>query len=427
MLKNNKVNLLISIVAAIVIWGYVILAVNPQSTQTITSIPVELTNLEALYDKGLTIADSSTYTVDVEVAGARSDVTKLTTADFRATADMTGYPKGENNVVVKVFTTADVEILHIRPETIPVTVVDRITVTKPVRLVFADEFAKNEEPGFITIAPAEMEVSGTAATVDSVAYIRVEMPEGMLSEESLTIQLDAVPINRDDEIVYSASLSQDQVEVTATLCSTKTIPLRIDITGETPETVEVTYKYVPSTITIRGIKDAIKDITELRGRAVNLRQIVDTTEIPVDPYLPSGVEMADDSEGLAVKIEVQGIEKKELEFTADMIEIVGLPDRLNGHVNTGVITVTVFATAEILRDVSTKTIHLSVDATEVALAAEQVEMDLIFECNLDVKKITVDPVKVRVTFNQNGPGVTNRVVKETTDSPAAGQTNGVQN
>jgi YbbR domain-containing protein len=401
MLKNNKVNLLISIVAAIALWGYVTLAVNPQTDGAITSIPVELTNLEALYDKGLTIADASTYTVDVEVSGTRSEVIKLTAADFRATADMTGYPKGSNNVAVKVITAANVEISRIRPETIPVTVVDRITVTKPVRLAFADEFKKGEEPGFITIAPAEMEVSGTITAVDSVAYIRAEIPEGMLSEESLTIKLDAVAISRDGQPVYSVGLSQDQVEVTATLCSTKTVPLRINITGETPETVEVTYKYVPSTITIRGTKDAIKDILEIHGRDVNLRQIVDTTEIPVDPYLPSGVETADDSDGLVVKIEVQGIENKELEFTADMIEIVGLPDRLIGHVNTGVITVAVFATAETLSEVTAQTIHLSIDATEIALAAEQVEMDVITESDLDVKKITVEPAKVRVTFNKN--------------------------
>ncbi|GHU68690.1 hypothetical protein AGMMS49983_21600 [Clostridia bacterium] len=426
MLKNNKINLLISIVAAIALWGYVILVVNPQSTQTIASIPVELTNLEALFDHGLTIADASTYTVDVEVSGTRSDVLKLTAADFRATADMTGYPKGQNNVTVKVITAANADILHIRPETIPVTVVDRITVTKPVRLVFGDDFARGEEPGFITIAPTEMEVSGTVTAVDSVAYIRAEMPEGMLSEEPLTIKLDAVAISREGSPVTSVGLSQDQVEVSATLCTTKTVPLRIDITGETLDTIEVTYKYVPTRITIRGTVSALSGITEIRGRAVNLRQIVDTTEIPVDPYLPSDVEVADASENLAVKIEVQGIEKKELEFTADMIEIVGLPDRLTGHVNTGVITVTVFATAEMMPELTTETIHLSVDASEIALAAEQVEMDVIYECDLDVNKITVSPVKVRVTFNQNGGNVNSaQIVRAPSDSTATANGTGL--
>ena len=403
MLKNNKVNLLISIVAAIVLWGYVTLGVNPQQEHTITTIPVELTNLEALYDRSLTVADSGTYMVDVKVVGARSNVLKLAPTDFKATADMTGYYKGSNNVAVKVTTSAvDIEIQSILPETIPVTVVDRITVTKPVRLIFADEFAKNEEPGFITIAPSEMEVSGTASAVESVSYIRLEMPEGMLSEEALTIQLDAVAISKNETAVDNVDLSQERVEVTATLCSIKTVPLRVSTTGETPDTVEVTYKYVPSLITIRGTKEAIQDITEIQGREVNLSQIFDTTEIPVDPYLPSGVETASASENLSVKIEVQGIEKKSLEFTADMIEIVGLPDRLSGYVNTGVITVTVFATAETLRDVTLNTVRLSVDASEIALAAEQVEMDVIVDCDYELSKVTVEPVKIRVTFTQSG-------------------------
>ena len=426
MLKNNKVNLLISIVAAIVLWGYVTLGVNPQQEFTVTSVPVELTNREALYDRSLTVADSGTYSVDVVVIGARSIVTKLTEADFKATADLTGYHKGSNNVAVKVTTSADVEIQSIVPDVVPVVVVDRITVTKPVRLLFADEFAKDEEPGFITVAPSEMEVSGTAAAVESVSYIRVEMPEGMLSEEALTIQLDAVAINRDGNQVYNVDLSQNRVEVTATLCTTKTVPLRVSTTGETPETVEVTYKYVPSLITIRGTKEAIKDITEIQGREVNLSQIYDTTEIPVDPYLPSGVETANLSENLAVKVEVQGIEKKELVFTAEMVDIIGLPDRLSGYVNTGVITVTVFATAETLKEVTLQTVRLSIDASEIALAAEQVEMDVNIDCDFELSKATVEPAKLRVTFMQSGSANGGQVLlKQPADSNGNGTPTGV--
>jgi YbbR domain-containing protein len=159
---------------------------------------------------------------------------------------------------------------------------------------------------------------------------------------------------------------------------------------------------VPERITIRGARVAIADIAEVRARRIDLSEIADTTEIPVEPNLPSGVEVAKASQGLSVKVEVMGIEKKEWEFTADMIEVRGLAASLSGHVGTGSVIVTVFATREVMDGLHREDILLFVDASETWKAAEAVEMDVQYTCDKPIKHIVVEPAKVRVNIKRNG-------------------------
>lgn len=399
MLKNNRINLLISIVAAIVLWAYITTVVNPETEVTVSGIPVELVNIESLNDRGFTVDEGMTYLVDVTVTGSRSDVSSLTENDFKATADMTGYRKGENSVPVNITGPNGIELLQLRPDTIFVTVVELITVNKPVRLEFEDTFASDEEPRVSQIIPEEMEVSGVAEAVDSVDYIRATIPEGALTEEETTIRVDVTAVDDSGDPVYNVGLSQNSVEVVAELCKTKQVPLSVELVGEANENVEITDTYIPSFITIRGPEAAIEGITEVESRVIDISEITSTTEIPIDPYLPNGVDLADISQDLAVKIEVQGIIKKEFEYAGNTIEITNLTSSLSGHVSTGSVTVTILAAKDIADALTQDDIKLSVDAEGIIRAGEAIEMDVIATCEIEeIKSITVTPAKVRVTL-----------------------------
>ncbi|MDR1798060.1 MAG: hypothetical protein LBR44_11630 [Clostridiales Family XIII bacterium] len=399
MFQNNKLNLLISIVAAIVLWAWVTMAVNPSVDQTISKVQVDLVNMEWLYDRGLTVDSEQSYSVDVVLNGPRSEATQLTASDIRATADMTGYPKGVVDVKVNIIVPSGMTVVQVKPETVRVEVVDRITVIKPVRIEYQETFPEDVEPGFVTVMPDEMEVAGVAEAVDSVDYIRVQVPEGLLSEEPKTFTLEAVPIKKDGEEAYNVSLSQDSIQATATLCTVKKVPLIIDQVGQADETIDITELSVPNTITIRGTEEAVADVTEIRGKEIDLSTLRDTTEIPVEPYLPEGVEVADRSKNLAVIVEVQGIVKKEFEYTAEQIEVAGLRQGLYGHVNTGSVTVMLLAPESEIESFAKEDIRIFVDATEIARAVEAFEMPVQYECEKAHKSITINPDKVRVSFN----------------------------
>ena len=402
-LRNNKLNLLISIVCAIVLWAYITTVVNPETERTISGVRVELVNVDALNDRGFTIANGGPSFIDITVSGARSVVVNLTEADFRAVADMAGYRKGIAKVPVNITLPNNVELVQIRPdETIQIEVVDLITVFKPVRLEFEEEFPTGMEPGFIQVIPEEMEVTGVAEEVDSIDYVRAFVEAGMLTEELTTFRVDVMPVDRDGENNYSVGLSQSSVEVTGMLSTVKRVPLVVEMIGDPHESIEVTDMYIPNFVSIRGAAEVVEGITEAQGRTVDLSAITSTTEIPLldilGPGLPEGVEIAEASRNASIRIEVQGIQRKEFRFTADMIDIVNLLPSLSGHVNTGSVNVTVLATHEVLNQISERNIHLTVDASDQRWAANLIEMDVDAVSDVEVKEIIVDPKRVRVTI-----------------------------
>jgi len=401
-LKNNKLNLLISIVCAIVLWAYITTVVNPATERTINNITVDLINTDALNDRGFTVSEGAPYRVDVTVTGARSEVAKLKESDFHATADVTGYKKGTWEVPVNVTTPNNIELVQVRSDIVSVNIVDLVTVFKPVRLEYEDKFGWNQEPGFINIVPEEMEVSGIAEAVDSIDYIRVLVPKGDLTDQLNTFRLPVTAINKSGQAVYNVRLSQSSVEVSGMLCSIKQVPLHIETIGETNANVEVTDMYIPTYVTIRGAAADIEGITEINGPPIDLSTITTTMDIPIEElllnHLPTGVEIADASQDLSVRIEVQGIARKEFVYTADMIDVTNLAPSLSGHVNTGSVTVTVFAPRDVLANMTQDDIKLYVDATEYRMAGSGIEMDVMADCGLDIKEITIDPTKVRVTI-----------------------------
>jgi len=403
-LKNNKLNLLISIVCAIVLWAYITTVVNPETERTISGIPVTLNNIEALNYRGFTVNEGISYLVDVTVRGSRSEVAKLTAADFRATADITGYRKGVANVPVAVIVPPNFELVDIRPENIQVDIVNLITVNKPVRLEYEEEFPFGMEPGALIITPEEMEVSGIAEIVDSIDHIRAIVPEGFLSEDINTFRIDVFAINKDGEVVHNVGLSQNSVEITAALYTIKRVPLRIETVGEPNENTEITYLNIPGNIVIRGAVADIEEIEEVEGRPIDLSDITYTEEIPIEPYLhlPEGVELANASQNLSIRIEVQGISKKELTYTADMIELRDLAPTLSGHVKTGSVTVIVLAPQDVLETLNQNNIKLYVDASGYQRVGITSELEVETECAIDgIRSITVEPAKVQVTINRD--------------------------
>jgi len=402
-LKNNKLNLLISIVCAIVLWAYITTVVNPETQRTISGVPVDLVNIEALNYRGFTVNDSMTYLVDVTVKGTRSEVAKLTAADFRASADMTGYRKGVANVPVNVVMPQNFELVQIRPENIQVEVVDLITVNKPVRLEYEEEFPIGMEPGSILVTPEEMEVSGVAEVVDSIDYIRALVPEGQLTEEVSTFRVEVIAMNKEGEPVYNAGFSQNMVEITAALYKVKRVPLRIETIGEPNETTEITDLFIPSFISIRGAQAVIDEVEEIEGRPLDLSTLTFTEEIPIEPFLhlPEGVELAEASKDLSIRIEVQGIAKMEFTFTADMIELRDLAPTLTGHVKTGSVKVIVLAPQDVLDTLSQDDIVLFVDASRYQRIGITIELEVEAECAIDVRNISVEPARVQVTLNWN--------------------------
>ena len=93
------------------------------------------------------------------------------------------------------------------------------------------------------------------------------------------------------------------IEVQAILYETKEVPLEVNVTG-TPDkkygTAEIT---VPETIMIRGTKEALADVKTITAADIDISDVEQKGTIALDPELPYGIELADSSKNIGIKIE----------------------------------------------------------------------------------------------------------------------------
>ena len=76
-MKNRFGSILLSIVIAFGLWLYVITYVSPNSEETYYNIPVVLEGESVLNERGLMCTSTSSSTVSLQLAGARSDLIKV--------------------------------------------------------------------------------------------------------------------------------------------------------------------------------------------------------------------------------------------------------------------------------------------------------------------------------------------------------------
>jgi YbbR domain-containing protein len=342
----------------------------------------------------------------VEVRGPRSELNKLAATDITAIADMTGFPAGENAVDVLVKVPDNIELIATHLEKISVVVEELISVTKPITLTYPERFDEGIEPGFITMSPQEISVSGTRDMIDSIAEVRAEIDNKELDFGERTVTAGVTAYDKSGEIIYGVGYSQDNIEITARLCQTKEVPLNIDVIGTPAEGRVITSEDIPQTVTIRGSEYAILNVNEITARDIDIDNIKDTTIFTPDLNLPDGVELADASQGLAVTIEIGGIEVKNIALTSDIIKIDSLPDGYSAYINTGNISVTIYGSKEQIADFKTDDIKAFVDLSKANLREESYKAKVQFRHDDNISRIECAPQTVRVMIVRTSMNLT---------------------
>lgn len=93
---------ILCVLAAFVLWVYVMMVESPEYEQTFSHIVVELTNTDSLSENNLAIYNGYGTMIDVTLSGKKSVISKLTEADIIATADMSTIKSGSGRYDCKI-------------------------------------------------------------------------------------------------------------------------------------------------------------------------------------------------------------------------------------------------------------------------------------------------------------------------------------
>lgn len=403
MLKNDRVNMVIALIIAFVLWAYVIGVENPAQTKTLRDIPITYLNQKALAEEGLVMLSSSEETLSVTISGDRKDVKGVDAKDIKAVVDLEGYAEGEHIITIRIMGPETVQISDASKRKVTVYIDQLVTEEKPVVASLAGEISDDSEPYIMQISPEKLEVTGAKTLVDSVVKIDAALDTARVENSLRALNVVPVPVDKNGNEVEGVKLSEKNISITAVLLNKKTVPLEVPVIGENTGEAERTVN-VPRTITIKGTAQALADISSITAETINVADIYEDTNITVTPILPSGVELATISQNLTAQVTVKGVQQKEFDYGLDSIVVEGVTEEMVATLEDVTIHLVVMGKESVIEELSAEDFYFVADVTNLKPGTHQVSLKCQHEKALSGIQFTPTEVTVKLELKeQNDP------------------------
>lgn len=335
-LKNWGLKLM-AVLLAFLVWFLVANIEDYTVTKTITGIPVEILNENAITDQDMVYDIVQGKTVDVKVEGRRSVVEKLTAEDFTASADLS-----ELSITNSVQIAVDATSSAVRKE-VAISIVDgmmKVAIEErgekklPISVVTSGQTQEGYAVVSTAATPNMVTISGAASLVKDVKTVQVAIDvEGL--NTSITTSGELVLLDADGEKVdpEKLSLSLTSVAVNISIQKTKEVPIKVTPVGTVAEGYSISgdIEYQPTTILIAGDAADLRNVNEINIGDIDVTDKNADYEVTVDieDYLPTGIVVADQTQDIAIKINIEKLIEKKFTIKSSDIRFINKVDGLN--------------------------------------------------------------------------------------------------
>ena len=355
MFKGRKIiTLLVSLLAAALLWLYVITTIAPEINVRISNIPVSVDGSVVLEERGLLVTDVATDSISLELNTSRANLSKLSASNIRISADVSkireagDYDLSYTVTFPDTVKSNDVDILRKSSNTIRVTVTKSITKAVPIELNWTGSVKDGLlfESKEIQLDPVEVVVEGPDYEVAPVAAAVVYFDVSDL-EQTETVMLPVKLLdNAKNTLAFSEFTTVSVSEVSATLpvVSTKELTLTVRLNpggGVMEDNAEVSID--PPTIRVKGASEVLNELPdELELGEVDLSEIADEAEFPFSITLQKGVSNMSGETEAVVKVRIKDVQTDTVSVSD--IRLINAPQDLQTEITNRVVTITVRGT-----------------------------------------------------------------------------------
>ena len=289
--RVKTINIVLSIVLAVILWAYVIGDVNPETEKTLVGVPLTVVGEKDLAAQNLVVLTEFEDTVTAVINGRRSEIYGITADRLSARIDVSDCVEGENQISIKVTAPSNVNEAAAKDGNM-VVVVDRlVTEEKPVEIVVDGDLRPGSE---IEISSVNME---TAKVYGPSTYVaEVDSVVGLLKagdgEQDYSQTISLMAVDESGNAVKGVEILDPEVNVEAVKTLIKEVPVAVQYTGSPAPGVELIF---PDSVTIdiKGKYGDISGITELYADPVDISGITQDTSVSVRVRIPSGASAVD--------------------------------------------------------------------------------------------------------------------------------------
>ena len=307
MLNNKTFLRIFSLVAAVLLWMYVMGEVDPTKTSVVSNITVSFMDSDMLAEEGLAPIENENMQISAKIKGKRSLVNDVKRNGMSAYVDVSSCKEGKNTVEVKINTPDGISVESTSDEYLTFEVEAIEEAEKPVSISFEGKSgSKSKVPWVLSFMPETVTVSGASSLIDKVSEVRGTVSVADMSEDHSSWEYATVTaVDEKGNAVAGVSVQDGSVTAEVRILTVKTVTLEVSA-----ENMEDGYEAdsisADSQIKIVAPAEVLDYVDSIKGTA-DMTGVSDTEthKIKLNFDLPEGVYLYNSNEPVTAKIRLE--------------------------------------------------------------------------------------------------------------------------
>lgn len=389
-LKNNTKIKFISLLSALVLWLYVMTVEDPLETRTFSDIPIAITNLSMIDDRGLAIYPKEELFTDISINGNLSSLRAINRNNIYIYGRIEDPKEGKNTIYLQANLPERVSKYDIKPHVVTVNLEKVVNEKRSIKLDIKGTPKINIDT--IDTNKKTINVEGPRSLVNEVTSINATVDVSGKNQDFST-KLKLIPVNSDGDEVKGVTLEENYIIANVKLLQQKTVPVNLNlVSSDNTNDIAKSYTINPSEVTIEGKKEIIDGISSINTQPINIEDLKDTDSIEVALELPKGVKVS--NETVDIKVEIDKNITTELLISKTAIEFRNKEDvELNLDKIPENIKVTIIHSSK-EPQIKEEEIKLYVDLLDNSLG--EGKFTIKYDTNINFKSIKIDPASIEI-------------------------------
>ncbi|HOF99485.1 MAG: YbbR-like protein [Firmicutes bacterium ADurb.Bin248] len=369
----------VSLVFAMLLWGYVLMMQDPARIKTISNVNVTIEGEADLIARKLVIRGNKQFSdVIVKVKTQLTQYADLNIDDITATINLAGITeKGTYKITISAKTTTG-DIASISPSQVTVEVDKLVTRRVPVEIGFTGALPDGYWAGDPVVGRSEIDIEGAAQDLANIEQAAADIDLTGVSEpvnRSVTLTLfdgsgNAIPSDVLLGTLPSVTVRMDVLPVIEVPVDTDSALLGTDNLPANFELVSCRIVSGPRTVRLAGEADALAAISSVALDPIDISGMRQSVKQSFAMILPDGVNLLDED---SVELFIEIREKSGSTFFAGLpIEVRGIGRKLKAALSVEAADVTLSGRVGLVNLLERGDVALYIDLTGYAAGTYEV-------------------------------------------------------
>lgn len=299
-LKNNTKIKLISLLSALVLWLYVMTVEDPVETRTFSDIPVTITNMSILEERGLTIYPKDELLADISINANLSSLRSINKDNIYISGRLEDPKEGKNVVYLQANLPERVNKYDIRPSTMTLNLEKVVNEKRSISVDVKGEPRTNIDN--IETNKKTVGVSGPRTLVNKVTSVKATL-DASDKYKDFSTRLKLVPVDKNGNEVKGVELDEKFVVATVKFLQEKVVPVKLVFDSSVSNKSDLeNYDINPKEITIEGKKEVLDNINSISTKPLSSDDLENSNNIDVPLDIPKDIKIKNNISSVKLNI-----------------------------------------------------------------------------------------------------------------------------